>query len=73
MFVFVFVFVFGFGLDMPHSTEVGQSGPPHRMETFASERPGLERMKRIALMASLLTPTMARILTLPDIISPKSW
>ena len=29
---------------MPQMTEVGQSGPPQRMEDFATVTPGCERM-----------------------------
>jgi len=37
-------------LRMPQSTDVGQSGPAHRMHTLPRLSPGLERVKRIAFI-----------------------
>ena len=45
---------------MPHSTEVGQSGPPHRMATFAGESPGCMRQYLMARICTELIPTVYR-------------
>eukprot|EP00619_Florenciella_sp_RCC1007_P011269 CAMPEP_0205908462 /NCGR_PEP_ID=MMETSP1325-20131115/3236_1 /ASSEMBLY_ACC=CAM_ASM_000708 /TAXON_ID=236786 /ORGANISM="Florenciella sp., Strain RCC1007" /LENGTH=42 /DNA_ID= /DNA_START= /DNA_END= /DNA_ORIENTATION= len=42
---------------MPQSTEVGQSGPPTRMETLSMLRPGLDSTMRIVRTVSEFTPT----------------
>ena len=49
---------------IPQSTEVGQSGPPHKMLTFAMPRPGSFKQSFMALMRLVFIPTTCLIPTL---------
>eukprot|EP00746_Dinoflagellata_sp_MGD_P093411 gnl/MRDRNA2_/MRDRNA2_369523_c0_seq1.p1 gnl/MRDRNA2_/MRDRNA2_369523_c0~~gnl/MRDRNA2_/MRDRNA2_369523_c0_seq1.p1 ORF type:complete len:163 (-),score=22.30 gnl/MRDRNA2_/MRDRNA2_369523_c0_seq1:61-549(-) len=44
----------------PVSTEVGQSGPPHKIATFPKDIPGFFNTISIARIIGLFTPTAAR-------------
>jgi hypothetical protein len=57
---------------MPHSTEVGQSGPPQRMATLAGVRPFCARQCRMARSVMEFMPTSRRTATLSERFSPKT-
>mmetsp|Transcript_86597 Transcript_86597/g.244874 ORF Transcript_86597/g.244874 Transcript_86597/m.244874 type:complete len:266 (-) Transcript_86597:2147-2944(-) len=50
---------------IPHMTEVGQSGPPTRIETFAMSSPGRLRIRFMVRAVELFTPHAWRTPTLP--------
>ena len=54
-------------------TEVGQSGPPHMIDDFASERPGFSSSTRMPFISLAFGLTMARIDTLDPSGSPISF
>ena len=48
---------------MPVSTDVGQSGPPHKTEHLADVNPLSSKMSLMALIDCELTPTVDRTAT----------
>jgi hypothetical protein len=58
---------------MPHSTDVGQSGPPTRIATLATPKPGLPRMSFIVLIIGELTPTTWRTKTFLPSSTPNTY